>query len=64
MSNLAKLLTGLSALAFVLAVVAHFAGPIVTLEAEGYSRASADLALLAIALVLTFGRTASAGRSL
>jgi hypothetical protein len=64
MSNLAKALTGLSALAFLLAVVAHFAGTIVTLEAQGYSRASGNLALLAIALVLTFGRITSAGRPL
>jgi hypothetical protein len=48
----------------VLAVAAHFAAPIVTFEAEGYSRASGNLALLAIALVFTFGRIASAERSL
>jgi hypothetical protein len=64
MSNLAKALTGLAALAFVLAVVAHFAGSIATLTAQGYSSASADLALIAIALVLSFGGAASAGRSL
>ena len=64
MSNLVKALLGLSAPAFVLAVVTHFAGPIVGTHAEGYSRASANLALLAIALVLTFGGTAGAGRSL
>jgi hypothetical protein len=64
MSNLAKALTGLAALAFVLAFVAHFTGPIASFEAEGYSRASADLALIAIALVLSFGGAASAGRSL
>ena len=38
MSNLVKALLGLSALAFVLAVVTHFAGPIVGTHAEGYSR--------------------------
>jgi hypothetical protein len=64
MSNLVKALIGLSALAFVLAVLAHFAGPIVGMHAEAYSQASANLALLAIALVLTFGGTASPGRSL
>jgi hypothetical protein len=64
MSNLVKALIGLSALAFVLAVLTHFAGPVVSTQAAGYSRASANLALLAIALVLTFGGTASAGRSL
>lgn len=64
MSTLVKALVGLSALAFVLAVLANFAGPIVMTEAEAYSRASANLALLAIALVLTFGGTVDAGRSL
>ena len=61
MSNLVKALIGLAALAFVLAVLAQFAGPIVNTPAEGYSRASANLALLAIALVLTFGGRAGAG---
>jgi len=60
MSNLAKALIGLAALAFVLAVVTHFAGPIVGTYAEAYSRASGNLALLAIALVLTFDRPARA----
>jgi ABC-type amino acid transport system permease subunit len=64
MSNLVKALIGLAALAFVLAVLTHFSGPIMRTHAEGYSRASANLALLAIALVLTFGGTAGAGRSL
>jgi hypothetical protein len=64
MSNLVKALIGLSALAFVLAVVASFTGPIVTTGAEAYSRASNNLSLLAIALVLTYGVTATAGRSL
>jgi hypothetical protein len=64
MSNLAKALTGLAALAFVLAFVSHFSGPIATFEAEGFSRASTNLALIAIALVLSFGGASSAGRSL
>ena len=63
MSTLVKALIGLAALAFVLAVVTHFAGPVVQTQAEAYSRASTNLALLAIALVLTFGDRASAGRS-
>jgi len=63
MSTLVKALIGLAALAFVLAVVTHFAGPIVQTQAEAYSRASTNLALLAIALVLTFGDRASVGRS-
>jgi hypothetical protein len=63
MSTLVKALIGLAALAFVLAVVTHFTGPIVKTQAEAYSRACTNLALLAIALVLTFGYGASAGRS-
>jgi len=63
MSTLVKALIGLAVLAFVLAVVTHFGGPIVATQAEAYSRASTNLALLAIALVLAFGYGASAGRS-
>ena len=62
MSNLVKALIGLAALAFVLAVLTHFAGPIMKTEAEAYSRACTNLALLAIALVLTFGGRGGAGR--
>jgi hypothetical protein len=64
MSNLVKALIGLAALAFVLAVLTHFFGPIINTGPESYSRASGNLALLAIALVLTFGSRAGAGRSL
>jgi hypothetical protein len=64
MSTLVKALIGLSALAFVLAVVTHFVGAIVGTQAEAYSRASGNLALLAIALVLTYGGTVGAARSL
>jgi hypothetical protein len=58
MAQLAKALTALAALAFVLAVVTNFTGnymgPFLT-TAEGYSRAATNLALLAIALVLGAG---------
>lgn len=64
MSTLVKALIGLAALAFVLAVLTHFAGPVMRTQPEAYSRASTNLALLAIALVLTFGRTSGAGRAL
>jgi ABC-type amino acid transport system permease subunit len=64
MSNLVKALIALAALAFVLAVMTHFVGPIMKTYAEAYSRASSNLALLAIALVLTFGNRAGAGRAL
>ena len=63
MSTLVKALIGLAALAFLLAVLTHFMGPIVQTQAEAYSRASTNLGLLAIALVLAFGDRASVGRS-
>jgi len=64
MGKLVKSLIGLAALAFVLAVLTHFTGSIVRTQPEAYSRACTNLALLAIALVLTFGGTAGTGRSL
>jgi hypothetical protein len=64
MSNLVKALIGLAALAFVLAVISHFTGRIVMTNPEAYSRASGNLSLLAIALVLMYGGTGGAGRSL
>jgi hypothetical protein len=54
MRALAKVLVGLAGLAFVLAVAAAYAGRIMGVHPEGYSRAASNLALLAIALVLTF----------
>jgi hypothetical protein len=63
MSTLVKALIGLAALAFVLAVVTHFSGPLVNTKAEAYSRASTNLSLIAIALVLAFGYRADIGRS-
>jgi hypothetical protein len=56
MASAAKTLVALAALALVLAVVAHFAGPIVGTQAEAYSRACSNLALLAIALIVVFNR--------
>jgi multisubunit Na+/H+ antiporter MnhC subunit len=65
MGNLVKALIGLSALAFAVAVVTVFSGPLMgTVPPESYSRASTNLALLAIALVLTFDRPVGTGRSL
>ena len=64
MSSLAKALTGLAALAFVLAVVTHFGGPILRTEPEAYSNACTNLALLAIALVVLGGERVNGGRSL
>jgi hypothetical protein len=63
MSTLVKALIGLAAVAFVLAVMTHFTGPIGNTQPEAYSRASSNLALLAIALVLAFGYRADAGRT-
>jgi len=64
MSNLVKALIALSALAFVLAVVTHFTGALMSTQAEAYSRASTNLALLAIALVVAYDRPAGTGRTL
>ena len=58
MAQLAKALTAAAAVAFVLAVVTNFTGnymPPILASAEGFSRASTNLALLAIALVLGAG---------
>jgi ABC-type amino acid transport system permease subunit len=64
MSNLAKALIGLAVLAFLLAIVTNFSGPILNTPAEGFSRACSNLALLAIALVVVFGdRGLGTGRS-
>jgi hypothetical protein len=62
MAQLAKALTALAALAFILAVVTNFTGnymgPWLT-TAEGFSRASTNLALLAIAVMLGSGGSRS-----
>jgi hypothetical protein len=64
MSNLAKALTGLAALAFVLGVVAYYVGTTLGINPGTYSRACTNLTLLAIALVLVFGDRVGVGRSL
>ena len=53
MIQLAKGLTALAAVAFVMAVVVNFTGDLLA-TAEGFSRASANLALLAIAVGMGF----------
>lgn len=63
MYSLAKGLTGLAALAFVLAVASYFIGGILSISPEAFSRASNNLALLAIALVVVFGNGTLRGRS-
>ncbi len=55
MANVAKALVALSALAFLVAVVnSAVTGPIMEIPAESFSRASSNLALLAIAVMLAF----------
>ena len=54
MAQLAKALTALAALALVMAVMVNFTGDLLA-TAEGYSRASTNLALLAIAVALGAG---------
>jgi len=62
MNVLAKGLTALAILAFLLAVVTKFiTGPILAIHAAGFSRACSDLALLAIALVVVFEARPFAG---
>ena len=63
MTTLAKTLTALAAIALVMAVLTHFAGPILRTYAEAYSRASSNLALLAIALIVVFERPTTSGHS-
>lgn len=53
MDNVPKVLIGLAALAFVLAVISSLTGKaIMTTSAEAFSRASNNLALIAIAMLL------------
>ena len=63
MTTVAKTLTSLAALAFVMALLTHFSGPILGTYAEAYSRACSNLALLAIALIVVFERPVTMGRS-
>ena len=52
MKGVAWLLIVLSLLGFILAVVSALTDPIIGIEAEGYSRACGNLAMIAIALLL------------
>jgi hypothetical protein len=62
MSMLPKALTGLAAVAFVLAVISIFTGPIMGLAPHTFSRTCEDLALIAVALVLTGDRAAATAK--
>ncbi len=59
MSVLSKVLIGLAGLGFVLAVVAALSGPIYILSAEAFSRATNNLALIAIALSVCAKRSST-----
>ena len=50
MQKLTMVLIGLSVVAFLLAVIGAFIGPIVGISPEGFSRACTNLALIGIAL--------------
>ena len=58
MAGMAKLCVGLAAVAFLMALVTAFTGEIVV-TAEGYSRASTNLALLALCLFMGFSEDKS-----
>ncbi len=60
MPGIAKLLVLLAALTFVLAIIGAFAGNIMGIGAEAYSRACTNLALLALAVVMVFKEEQSA----
>jgi hypothetical protein len=59
MSVLSKVLIGLAGVGFVLAVFAALSGPIYVISAEGFSRASNNLALIAIALSICVKRSST-----
>jgi hypothetical protein len=59
MSTLPKALTGLAAVAFVVAVITSFTGPLKSMPAHTFAHACTNLALLAIAVVLTGDRSKS-----
>ena len=60
MSMIARVLIGLAALGFVLAVFVSLLWPIFGIPAEGFSRASNNLALIAIALLVCSKRGSTA----
>ena len=62
MSGLAKLFVILALAAFALAVIGGaWTGAIMGIGAEAYSRASTNLALMAMAVAMVFGEEGSAG---
>ena len=59
MSVLSKVLIGVAGLGCVLAVFAALSGPIYAVSAEAFSRASNNLALIAIALSVCVKRSST-----
>ncbi len=60
MRKLTRALISLSVVGFVLAVVGSFTGAILGIAPEGFSRGCTNLALIAIALLLTLDKERSA----
>ncbi|HEX9885789.1 MAG TPA: hypothetical protein VGA70_04840 [Longimicrobiales bacterium] len=56
MSTVIKALIALAALSFLAAVFVSLSSPLFEIPAEGFSRASTNLALIAIALAMTGGK--------
>ncbi len=50
MQKLTMMLIGLSVVAFLLAIIVAFTGPILGISSEGFSRACTNLVLIGIAL--------------
>lgn len=59
MASLGKICVALSVIAFILAVITAFTGPILV-GAQAYSRACADLALIALCLFVGFKESSPA----
>lgn len=63
MNMVAKLLTALAGIAFVLGCASAVIGRALFLTPQGYSRVTTDLALLAVAVTLSFGSGSLTGKS-
>lgn len=61
MEGIAKACVGLAVLAFLVALVVSFTGPIMELPAEAFSRACTNLALIGLCLFVGFKDGSGAG---
>lgn len=61
MEGAAKACVGLAVLAFLVAIIVAFTGPIMELPSEAFSRACSNLALIALCLFVGFKEGAGAG---